>query len=357
MSLAEYIWLDGNRPTQGLRAKTRFVNIKNQDACLENFPEWSFDGSSTLQAEGSDSDCGLKPVCVVADPIRGAGNFLVLCEVQNADGSNHASNSRASLRAVLAAGGEERNAWIGFEQEYTLYQGGRPLGFPPTGYPEPQGPYYCGIGADRAFGRMIADEHAQLCLDAGLLYYGLNAEVMPGQWEFQIGYRGFEGDDPGLLNAADHMWIARYLLDRVAEKHGVLVSYDNKPMKGDWNGAGMHTNFSCSRTRAVGGLDAIYEAVRRLAHKHDQHIAVYGDRLEERLTGAHETCSISEFKAGGADRGASIRIPLGVERAGFGYFEDRRPGANACPYRVAARIASTVFGIEIEDHSKMALVA
>lgn len=357
MSLAEYIWLDGNRPTQGLRAKTRFVDIKRKDASPEDFPEWSFDGSSTQQAEGSDSDCGLKPVCVVADPMRGADNYLVLCEVQNADGSDHVSNSRAGLRAVLAAGGAERDAWIGFEQEYTLYQGGRPLGFPATGYPEPQGPYYCGIGADRAFGRTIADEHAQLCLAAGLLYYGLNAEVMPGQWEFQIGYRGFDSDDPGLLNAADHMWIARYLLDRVAEEHGVVVSYDNKPMKGDWNGAGMHTNFSCSKTRADGGLDAIYEAVRRLAQKHDQHIAVYGDRLEERLTGAHETCSILEFKAGGADRGASIRIPLSVARAGSGYFEDRRPGANACPYRVAARLASTVFDIEIEDHAKMALVA
>lgn len=356
MGFAEYIWLDGSRPTQKLRGKTRFVDLAGPNVEAADFPEWSFDGSSTGQADGSDSDCALKPVCAVSDPIRGSGNFLVLCEVENADGSDHPTNSRAELRAILAAGGSQRNAWVGFEQEYTLFSDGRPLGFPASGFPETQGKYYCGVGADRAFGRQIAEEHAELCLQAGLMYFGLNGEVMPGQWEFQIGYRGVDREDAGLLNVSDHLWIARYLLDRVAERHGVLVSFDNKPMKGDWNGAGMHTNFSCSKTRGQGGIDAIYEAIRRLAHRHEEHIAVYGDGLEERLTGEHETCSIKEFRAGGADRGASVRVPLSVERAGAGYFEDRRPGANACPYRVAARIAATVFGIEFDERSRMALV-
>jgi glutamine synthetase len=323
----------------------RFVNIDGANATPDQFPEWSFDGSSTNQADGFDSDCALKPVCVVTDPIRGHGNFLVLCEVFNADGTKHSTNARGDLRAVLSEGAEGHDPWAGFEQEYTLMQDGRPLGFPKDGFPAPQGPYYCSVGADRTFGRDIAEEHARLCEAAGLLYYGLNAEVMPGQWEFQIGYRGGVGDDASLMNACDHLWIGRYLLHRVAENHGVTVCLDNKPMKGDWNGAGMHTNFSSAATRAEGGIDAIYAAVKRLSRVHGEHIAVYGANLDERLTGKHETCSITEFRAGAADRGASIRIPLGVEQAGSGYFEDRRPGANADPYKVAARLAATVFGI------------
>lgn len=355
MAFAEYIWLDGDAPTQGLRSKTRFVDdFDHVRVQAGDFPKWSFDGSSTGQAEGSDSDCALIPVRVVNDPTRLGCHFLVLCEVFNADGNPHPTNARADLRELLDAGADKEEAWIGFEQEYTLFQQGRPLGFPESGMPGPQGPYYCGVGASRAFGRDIVEEHARLCVEAGLAFYGLNAEVMPGQWEFQIGYRGRDGEDAGLLAMSDHMWLARYLLDRVAEGHGIVVSYDNKPMRGDWNGAGMHTNFSTAATRADGGLDAIYEAVRRLSRTHDAHIAVYGDKLDERLTGLHETCSISEFKAGGADRGASIRIPLGVEQSGRGYFEDRRPGANADPYKVSARLAATVFDLQAQDRVKAA---
>ncbi len=347
MIFAEYIWLDGTEPTQGLRSKTRMVSCDMENPGPRDFPDWSFDGSSTSQADGSDSDCALTPVCVAKDPIRGGESYLVLCEVFNADGSPHATNMRAALRAVLNAGASDHEPWIGFEQEYTLMKAGRPLGFPTEGYPGPQGPYYCGIGADRAFGRDIAETHARNCHEAGLLYYGLNAEVMPGQWEFQIGYRGDDRDDPSLLNAADHLWIARYILHRIAEKAGLIASLENKPIKGDWNGAGIHTNFSTLQTRAEGGIEAIREATERLSHRHDDHISVYGDGLADRLTGLHETCSISDFKVGNADRAASIRIPLGVELNGAGYFEDRRPGANADPYRVAARLAATV--CEIDD--------
>lgn len=357
MALAEYIWLDGAVPTQALRAKTRFLPLSAALPAPGDLPYWSFDGSSTGQAEGFDSDCGLVPVAVMPDPLRSPGDILVLCEVSDGDGRSHRSNTRAGLRTVLAAGAALRDAWIGFEQEYALTQDGRPLGFPDQGLPPPQGPYYCSVGSDRAFGRQIAEEHARLCIDAGLMYYGLNAEVMPGQWEFQIGYRGLAEEDAGLLNTADHLWIARYLLHRVAERHGVIASLANKPVAGDWNGSGMHTNFSCAATRAPDGMAAIHKAERLLAHAHEAHIAVYGDGLEQRLTGLHETCSISEFKAGGADRGASIRIPQDVEGKGRGYFEDRRPGANADPYLVAARLAATVFEIDIEAATGMALVA
>ena len=345
-TFAEYIWLDGTIPVRQLRSKTKVV-VLGTTPKIEDFPEWSFDGSSTSQAVGEDSDCMLKPVNFVNDPIRGEGNYLVMCEVFNADGSDHESNSRSQLRAILDAGADSQDPWIGFEQEYTLFQKNIPLGWPEHGYPAPQGPYYCGVGTEQIFGREIAEEHAALCLNAGLMFYGINAEVMPGQWEFQIGYRGVDSEDNGVLNICDHMWIARWLLNRISEEYNVHVSFDNKPIKGDWNGAGMHTNFSTNDTRDKGkGKAAIDDAVKRLSEKHKKHIPLYGDKLHERLTGDHETSSIHEFSAGTSDRGRSIRVPLGASQKGCGYFEDRRPGANSDPYLVAARITATVCDID-----------
>ncbi len=347
LNFVEYIWLDGTVPTRHMRSKARIVPNLSDDPKIEDFPEWSFDGSSTGQANGDDSDCILKPVNFVPDPIRGDGNYLVLCEVYNPDGTPHESNSRVQLREVLDAGAAEHDPWCGFEQEYTFFRGRQPLGWPEYGFPGPQGPYYCGVGSDEVFGREIVEDHAQLCIEAGLCYYGLNAEVMPGQWEFQIGYRGNPGEDCGALEMADHVWFGRWLLCRVAEDYDVFVTFDNKPVRGDWNGAGMHTNFSTKETRdPATGKAAIDAAVKALEAKHDKHIPLYGAGLASRLTGLHETCDISTFKAGDADRGCSIRIPKPVALKGYGYFEDRRPGANADPYLVAARLCTTVCGID-----------
>ncbi len=345
-TLAEYIWIDGTVPTRYARSKTRAVNV-GPSPSIEEFPEWSFDGSSTNQAVGEDSDCLLVPVSYVTDPIRGEGNFLVMCEVNNPDGTPHESNSRAQLREILDAGAAKQEPWLGFEQEYTLFEGRRPLGWPEHGYPRPQGPFYCGVGADEAYGREIVEDHAQACLDAGIMYYGLNAEVMPGQWEFQTGFRGDESESADALTICDHTWLARWLLYRIAEDYGVVVSTDNKPVKGDWNGAGMHTNFSTKDTRDKSkGKAAIDAAMKALAEKHHEHIKLYGHGLEDRLTGKHETCDINTFKVGNADRGCSIRIPAPVAAKGYGYFEDRRPGANADPYLVAARLCATVCGVQ-----------
>jgi len=344
-ALAEYIWMDGAVPTRHLRSKARVINV-GPTPSIDDFPEWSFDGSSTNQAEGHDSDCILRPVRFVDDPIRGEGNYLVMTEVFNPDGTPHVSNSRAQLRAVLDAGASAQDPWCGFEQEYTLFKGRQPLGWPEQGFPGPQGPYYCGVGADEAYGRDIVEDHAVACLEVGLLYYGLNAEVMPGQWEFQIGFRGDESEDAGALRVADDTWLARWLLYRIAEDYGVTVSTHNKPISGDWNGAGMHTNFSTSDTRdKAKGKAAIDAAVKVLSEKHADHIKLYGHALNRRLTGLHETCDIDTFKAGTADRGCSIRIPQLVAQKGYGYFEDRRPGANADPYLVAARLCTTVCGV------------
>ena len=259
-----------------------------------------------------------------------------MCEVMNADGSVHATNSRAHLRKIDEKFNDQES-WFGIEQEYTFFQGRVPLGWPEGGYPAPQGPFYCGVGADEVYGRDIVEEHLELCLDAGLEISGINAEVMPGQWEYQVG-------PLGPLDVADQLWISRWLLYRIAEDYGVSATLHPKPVKGDWNGAGAHTNFSTKSMREQGGIKVIEAACESLGKKHDDHIAVYGAHNEERLTGLHETCSIKDFRYGVSDRGASIRIPMATANDGKGYLEDRRPAANMDPYKVCSILIETTCG-------------
>jgi glutamine synthetase len=342
ISSIEYIWLDGAKPTQQLRSKTRMLPYSD-NLSLHDLPEWNFDGSSTNQATGDKSDCVLKPVSLIHDPLRGQGNYLAMCEVFKADGTAHPTNHRATLRELMARGGVKEDVYVGFEQEYTMFEEGRPLGWPKEGYPAPQGPFYCGVGVNKVYGRKIVEEHAEACNRAALCLYGINAEVMPAQWEFQIGYRGIDNEAADPVTMSDHVWFARYLLLLIAEKHGVEISFANKPMRGDWNGAGMHTNFSTRSMRdATSGKAAIQNAITNLEKRHTDHIEVYGHGLAERLTGAHETCSIHEFKSGVSDRGASIRIPISTNQKGCGYIEDRRPGANADPYQVSTKLMRTI---------------
>ena len=329
--MAEYIWMDGHTPTQKLRSKTKILSKKISS--VSELPQWGFDGSSTNQAEGNFSDCLLKPVWLCKDPIRGKENILVMCEVMNADGSVHASNTRAHLREIEEKFSKEK-IWFGIEQEYTFFEGRNPLGWPEGGYPAPQGPFYCGVGADEAFGREIVEDHLDLCLEAGLELSGINAEVMPGQWEYQIG-------PLGPLEVADQMWVSRWLLYRISEDYGVSATLHPKPVKGDWNGAGAHINFSTQSMREEGGLKVIEDACEKLSKKHNEHIAVYGAHNEERLTGDHETQSISEFSYGVSDRGASIRIPMQTSNDGCGYLEDRRPSSNMDPDQACAILIET----------------
>ena len=323
---AEYIWMDGAEPTQKLRCKTKIVTVGKEP------PLWGFDGSSTNQATGHQSDCVLKPVFMCPDPVRGGNDKLVLCEVLLTDMTPHPTNTRAKLTEV-ARKYADHDMWFGIEQEYTFFEGIRPLGWPDNGFPAPQFGYYCGVGSDEVFGRHIVEEHMQACLDAGLKFEGINAEVMPAQWEFQIGAAG-------PVEVSDHMWIARWLLYRIAEKYGVSATLSPKPVKGDWNGAGAHTNFSTKAMRE--SIDACIAAAKALEQEAALHIANYGAGIEERLTGKHETCSYKEFKYGVSDRGASVRIPWQVAIDGKGYIEDRRPCANMDPYVVCRLILSTV---------------
>ena len=329
---AEYIWLDGTRPTPMLRSKTKI--IEGAARMPSDIPGWGFDGSSTEQATGSKSDCLLTPVRVARDPIRGGEHVLVMCEVMDAEGKPHQTNTRAPL-AEIAKKYESEEPWFGIEQEYTLFQGDRPLGFPAAGFPAGQGPYYCGVGAGRIFGRALAEAHLDACMAAGLTIAGINAEVMPGQWEFQIG-------PIGPLAVGDEMWLGRWILERLGEDMGITISYAPKPVAGDWNGAGAHTNFSTKAMRAEGGMAVIEEACIKLGLKHADHIGAYGAGNAERLTGKHETCSIREFRFGVSDRGASVRIPIFTAQQRRGYLEDRRPAANMDPYRVAAKLIETI---------------
>lgn len=333
-SKLEYIWLDGYKPTQSLRSKTKVV--KDFSGKLADCPEWSFDGSSTGQAEGGSSDCILKPVFICPDPVHTNG-YLVMTEVLNADGAPHESNARATIDD------KDDDFWFGFEQEYFLWDSAtnKPLGFPEGGFPAPQGPYYCGVGGQNVFGRDIKDEHLDLCIAAGLNVEGTNGEVAAGQWEFQIFAKGAQ-------QAGDEIWIGRFLLERLVEKYGLWVNYHPKPLGTlDWNGSGMHANFSNSYLRTAASrekVEKVCEAFRPLVK---EHIEVYGAYNDQRLTGKHETASIHDFSYGVSDRGASIRIPLYTATHGWsGYLEDRRPASNADPYKVAARIIKTVKSVK-----------
>ncbi|MBX2845987.1 MAG: glutamine synthetase beta-grasp domain-containing protein [Saprospiraceae bacterium] len=330
----EYIWLDGFQPVQSLRSKTKIV--KDFGGTLEECPMWSFDGSSTQQAEGGSSDCLLKPVRLFPDPGRKNG-WLVMTEVLNPDGTPHESNGRATIDD------EDKDFWFGFEQEYFLWDPStnKPLGFPAEGYPEPQGQYYCSVGGKNAFGREIIEEHLDLCLEAGLNVEGINAEVAAGQWEFQT-------FDKGAKEAGDQIWLGRYLLERTAEKYGISIEYHCKPIKGDWNGSGMHANFSNTALRTAGNketYDKVCTAFGASPEVIKRHIDAYGPENHLRLTGLHETQAIDKFSYGVSDRGASIRIPIATVESGWkGWLEDRRPNSAADPYKVAAEIVKTVKG-------------
>lgn len=335
-----YVWIDGTG--ENLRCKTKTFEFEPQHP--SECPIWNFDGSSTGQATGSNSDVYLHPVALFRDPFRRGQNKLLLCETYHYDHKPTESNLRKSCKSVMERT-KEYHCWFGIEQEYTLVDdSNHPYGWPKGGFPGPQGPYYCAVGTGKVFGREIVEAHYRACLYAGVKIAGTNAEVMPSQWEFQVG--PCEG-----IQMGDHLWIARFILHRVAEDFGVCITLDPKPIPGSWNGAGAHTNFSTEAMREEGGLTHIYEAIEKLSKVHDLHIKAYdpkdgADNLR-RLTGQCETADIHTFSHGVANRGASVRIPRQCAEDGHGYLEDRRPAANADPYKVTERVVRTV--CEIED--------
>jgi glutamine synthetase len=231
--------------------------------------------------------------------------------------------------------------WFGIEQEYTLFDtDGWPFAWPkPRGFPAREGQSYCAVGADRSQGRDVSTAHFKACVYAGVRIGGANSELMPSQWEFQVG--PCEG-----IEAGDHVWMARYILNRVAEDYGVVASLNPKPMEGEWCTAGGHTNFSTREMREKGGLVCINEAIRKLETRHAHHLKLYdphggADNLK-RLTGLRATSSLLEFTSGIANRDCSVRITRGVAEKQCGYLEDRRPAANMDPYMVTEVLVRTI---------------
>ena len=333
----EYVWLDGYTPEPNLRSKIR---VSNKNTPLP----WSFDGSSTKQAEGNFSDCILNPVRTYYSN-KNTNKVFVLCEVLNSDGTPHESNDRSklldSMYHTLVDG--TKWSWFGFEQEYFIRQGHKKniLGYESNYSTEKQGKYYCGVGG-LIVGRNLSDEHLEMCLEYGIGIEGTNAEVAIGQWEYQI-------FGEGTLTAADDLWMARYLLLKLAEKHGYDIELHPKPLQtGDWNGSGLHTNFSTQRMRDVGGEEYFNKIFKQFEKDKEIHIANYGSDNHLRLTGKFETQDINKFTWGIADRGASIRISNKTAENWRGYLEDRRPASNANPYKVVKAILDSLYEVDKE---------
>jgi glutamine synthetase len=329
---AEYIWIGGTG--EDIRCKTKTLDKKVTSA--SELPLWNYDGSSTGQAPGKDSEVILKPVAIYPDPIRGGDNILVMCEATLPGTLEPIPTNKRRFAAEVMEKAKLEEPWFGLEQEYTLFDRDlkTPFGWPKDGSPPgPQGPFYCSVGIENAYGRSVAEAHYKACMYAGLSISGINGEVMPSQWEYQIG--------PCVgIDAADQLWISRYLLHRVAEDFGVVATFDPKPIVG-YNGAGCHTNFSTKKMREPGGMAVINSAIEKLGKRHKYHVDAYGKGNERRLTGGYETANINTFKSGVADRGASIRVGRDTALKGYGYFEDRRPAANMDPYVVTALIVET----------------
>lgn len=332
----EYVWLDG---LNQFRSKTKVIDYECTSA--SDLPVWNYDGSSTYQATGHDSEVYIQPKKIINDPLRKGKHIIALCDTYLTDNiTPHKDNTRIIAEQIFNRG-LDQEPWFGIEQEYFLIDPStnKPLGFPNNGYPRPQGPYYCSIGYNNNFGRNIVEEHLEACLYANLDITGINSEVAPGQHEYQIRAVG--------IDAADQLLLSRYLLIRIAEKYSVYVSFDPKPVKGDWNGSGCHVNYSTKLMREGDhitgrtGLELIEESINKLSMKHAEHIKVYGENNHERLTGKHETSSIDKFSFGRANRGASIRIPSQTISDKKGYFEDRRPASNMDPYLVTSKIFLT----------------
>ena len=325
----EYIWLDGNTTLPQLRSKTRYINIKNENS----IPDWNFDGGSTGQGSLKDSDRQLKCVRTYKDPFSEDG-LLALCEVTYYSGKAHESNTRTHLSSLLEELHEESDVWTGFEQEFTFLN---PATKTPLGLllnPEEQGQYYCGVGCLNQIGRYIVEEFEVAAEMAGIPLEGINAEVMPGQWEWQT-------PPQGPLKSADDLWVSRYILERIAETKPVIVSYDPKPDP-NFNGAGCHTNISTKKMRDCFELDEQEELMVHLETDHNKHIAFCGQGVERRMTGECETSDYHTFSWGEGDRGASVRIPQKVANEGKGYIEDRRPCANIDPYKLLYSLISTI---------------
>ena len=335
--IAEYVWVSGKNTFSDLRSKYKTVtNICISKVTVEDMPIWNFDGSSTGQHRGNNTEIVIHPVAMYTHPFL-ENSKVVLCECYYPDGTPEKNNTRKVAKEIFDAHVEDE-PMFGLEQEYFIFKNGKPFMWPENGFPAPQADYYCGNGS-QVCGRELVLEHYQSCLKMGLKISGVNAEVAPSQWEYQV------GPCIGIENG-DHMVMSRWVYAKIAEKYGLEINFDPKPIKGDWNGSGCHMNFSTKAMRAEGGLKAIEQACENLKTTFLDDIKFYGGDNNERMTGAHETSKLSEFTHGIGTRHTSVRIGNDIAKAGKGYFEDRRPASNIDPYLGTARFFTSSMGYD-----------
>ena len=342
----EYIWLDDK---QNYRSKTKIHitpvdnGVEKEPFGFEALPMWNYDGSSTGQAEGGDSEVYIRPVYMVRDPFRRqCDSWLVLCDTWLPDGGPHPTNTRVNADKIFSNDVvKKEEPLFGLEQEFFIRKSkkGYPVGMTKNLYERAksgediQGPFYCGVGQGNCFERKCMDDTLQNLVDSGLNITGMNFEVAPGQCEFQVLNEG--------ITAGDELHLLRYILIRTAEENNLFIDFHPKPFKININGSGCHTNYSTRTMRAENGIVAINDAIKKLEEKHKEHMDVYGAHNNLRMTGKHETSNMTTFSYGVADRSASIRIPRFTDRDKRGYMEDRRPASNMDPYIVTSKIAET----------------
>lgn len=335
---AEYVWIDSDYwdgHSFDLCCKT--LTLPDAPISLDDIPIWTYSGDDA-------KDIVIVPRRTYRDPFRGGDNVLVLAdtyEEPSGDEQDHGKATKFNARAACQAAMQQaeeigEDPWFGFEQEYYLIDPKTkwPLGWPAGRYPDKDTAFYCSVGSTKVVAREIIEAHYRACLYAGVMIGGINSEVAPAQWEFQVGpASGTQG--------ADDLWMARYILQRLCEEYKVGVTFDPKPVPKQ-AGIGCHTNYSNMATRSSpGGMEAIKKQCERLRQAHDKHISNYGIGNERRLTGKHDTAAMSDFSWGIGDRAASIRIGCKVAMRDCGYYEDRRPAANMDPYLVSQLLVET----------------
>ena len=360
--ILEYIWIDG-RGNLRSKYRTAYPKFKScTDGGYNYIPveDWNCDGSSTHQTSTEDSEISevtLIPVAHYASPFFEPGRaFLILCHTYRTDGRPTETNFRHDAANVFETSTSHYlDPWFSIKQDYfIMHPQGTQVSDKPLLFsqheeaaprasscrfvPEPQGDYYCGVGTQTVLLRKLAEKHYEYCLIVGIKISGINAEVAPNQWKFQIG-------PCSAISVGDELWVARYILQKLGEDFGVFISFKPKPIPNQWNGGGLHTNFSTEESRDSkhqSGLKCIYKYIDRLSKKHAEHIRVYGDNTQRFVGGGPcETSDYHTFSYAVGDRGASIRIPTSALKAGCGYLEDRRPASDADPYRVIAAIFTT----------------
>ena len=343
--IAEYIWLDSE---YSFRSKTRIIYndphrppvIPDDKSSVEWIPKWNYDGSSCGQSDigaGINTEIELYPVYWCWDPFRkeimerGQHShtrcIMVLCD-NNATAASRRNHAIESFKKPQTS-----EPWFGIEQEYYLVNSENskcPYGYTESNMPKHQKRFYCNMSREN--GRDVAEKHMWYCISADLKIAGVNAEVGPSQWEYQIG--------PCVgIAAGDELMLSRYIMERiVSDIPGMTISWSPKPFR-QYNGSGCHTNFSTKEMREKGGYRHIIRSIELLGQRcANAQNDLYGVDNYLRTTGTHEAPSSKEFSYGVGTRNTSVRIGKQTSKDQKGYYEDRRPGANMNPYYVIAQL-------------------